>query len=543
MRILAAQINPIVGDLNYNTTLILNAIRRGQAQQADIVLFPELALTGYPPEDLLLLPTFIEAVEQKLKEIVVASQGICVVVGLPRRNPLGKEKKLFNSAAIIHNQTLLGYVDKTLLPTYDVFDERRFFEPGAPTRIWRIADKKVGVTICEDIWQQTGTVTATNYLRNPISELQISSPDFILNLSASPYSFTKFNHRLKVCQGVTQALGCPLILCNQVGANDSLIFDGNSLYVNSIGQFKVAKAFAEDDLWISPGESLEGQSPHICEIEQLYQALVIGVRDYFHKQGLKKACFGLSGGIDSALVACVAAEALGAENLLAIYMPSRFSMSESGRDAQSLCEKLGIRFLIKNIENPFQCYLELFAEDFAERSCDITEENLQSRIRGMILMAFSNKFGYIVLSTGNKSELALGYSTLYGDMCGGLGVINDLTKRQVYALANWINRHEEVIPYFTIERAPSAELRHNQKDSDSMPEYQIVDNIVEAYVEGQQSPEWIANHYGYPLEQVKELVRRIHLNEYKRRQAPVGLRVTEKAFTVGRRFPIVQKWE
>lgn len=542
MRILLVQINPIIGDLKGNTQLILQGIESGRRQGAQIILFPELALSGYPPEDFLLLPHFMNAISAKLDEIVRASVGIGVVLGLPRHNPERLEKTLYNSAAIIDNQRLVGFQNKVLLPTYDVFDEKRYFEPGERLHLWEIQGKRVGITICEDIWQHSGFLQSTYYKRDPVLELKGLNPDFVLNLSASPYSISKFHIRLQVCLRAARTLNCSLLWCNQVGGNDSLIFDGHSLHMRPEGLMQCAKGFAEDVLLADLSQECQVLRIEEHALNDLYQALVLGVRDYFHKLGFKAACLGLSGGIDSALVACIATEALGAKNILAINMPSRYSSPESGWDAAKLAQNLGVRYEEISIEQPFESYLQLLAPYFEGKEPDITEENLQSRIRGMLLMSFSNKFGYIVLSTGNKSELAMGYATLYGDMCGGLGVINDLTKQQVYALAHWVNRHEEIIPWHTIQRAPSAELRLNQKDSDTLPEYDIVDQVLKSYVEEHRSPEEISRCYGYPLPLVESLVRRIHQNEYKRRQAPPGLRVSEKAFSVGRRFPIVQRW-
>lgn len=542
MRIFAAQINPTIGDLQGNTQRIVQMIHQGKEQNADLVLFPELALSGYPPQDLLLLPQFMESIEKYLEEIVQASKGIIVIVGLPRRISFKGEKILHNSAAIIQDQKLLGYVDKALLPTYDVFDERRYFEPGEPAKVWNLNGETIGITICEDLWQHSGFLHSTHYHRDPILELKGQNPTLLLNLSASPYSLHKFTTRLKVCLKTAKTLGCPVILCNQVGGNDSLIFDGHSLAVNKDGLIQCAKGFEEDALLIDI--SLPHPPLHVERhlLNDLFNALVLGLRDYFKKSGFKKACLGLSGGIDSALVASIAAQALGPQNVLAVYMPSRFSSPESSRDAAQLAKNLKIEFQEIPIEGPLESYLNLLAPSFADRPADTTEENLQARIRGMVLMALSNKFGHIVLSTGNKSELAMGYATLYGDMCGGLGVISDLTKQQVYSLAEWINGHEEIIPWNTIQRAPTAELRYDQKDSDSLPDYAIIDTILQAYVEEHQSPQWIAEEYGYPLALVEQLVKRIHTNEYKRRQAPPGLRISEKAFSVGRRFPIVQRW-
>ncbi len=542
MHILVAQINPTIGDLAGNTTLIIQAIQQGKQQGVDLVVLPELALSGYPPEDFILLPHFMEEVSRRLEEIVQATAGIAAIVGLPRYNPHHFEKTLYNSAALIQNQTLIDFADKILLPTYDVFDERRYFEPGECAKIWTLHGKKLAITICEDLWQHSGFLQSTSYRRDPILELKEKHPDCLINISASPYSLDKFHSRSQVCLSAARTLECPVILCNQIGGNDSLIFDGYSLYANQKGLLQCAKGFKVDEMQINLAEAKEPIKIERNNIQDLYRALVLGIHDYFQKLGFKKACLGLSGGIDSAVVACIAAEALGPQNVLAVSMPSRYTSSESLRDASLLAHRLGIDYREIAIEAPFESYLSILTPAFEGKAPDITEENLQARIRGMLLMAFSNKMGYLVLSTGNKSELALGYSTLYGDMCGGLAVIGDVTKQYVYALARWINRQEEVIPKYTIERPPSAELRPNQKDSDSMPEYVVIDQVLQSYVEEHHSPAWIAEHFQIPLSVVQDLVKRIHYNEYKRRQAPPSLRVSEKAFSVGRRFPIVQRW-
>lgn len=543
MRILLAQINPTIGDLAGNARKIKEAFKEGRAQRADIVLFPELCLTGYPPEDFLHLPHFLDAVEETLQDLIQASLGLIAIVGLPRRNPEKTEKKLFNSAAILNHGALVGYYDKMLLPTYDVFDESRFFEPGSSARVWNLWGKRVAITICEDLWQHSALVRYTTYRRDPVLELAAHQPDFVLNLSASPFSVSKISNRLNVCLHAAKSLYCPVILCNQVGGNDSLIFDGYSFYADAEGQLlDYAAGFREDLHLIDLSQQLTSKELEIDPVANLHDALVLGLRDYFHKAGFKKACLGLSGGVDSALVACVAAEALGPENVLGVGMPSRFSSHSSLVDARQLAKNLGILYREIPIEGPFQSYLDLLTPQFDGKPWDSTEENLQARTRGMILMALSNKLGYIVLSTGNKSELAMGYATLYGDMCGGLGVISDVPKMQVYALSKWINREREIIPWSTIQKPPSAELRVNQKDTDSLPEYPIVDAVLEDYVVGYMTPQEIASKHHYPLELVQDLIRRIHAAEYKRRQSPPGLRVSEKAFSVGRRFPIVQKF-
>lgn len=543
MRFLLAQINPTIGDLQGNTKKILEGISLAREQKVDIVVFPELALCGYPPEDLLLLPHFSQALDFFLEKIVKASSDLTVILGMPRNNPHGKEKKLFNSAAIINNQMLVGFQDKSLLPTYDVFNERRYFEPSMKCFVWEIKGKKVGITICEDIWKHSDLVKFTDYQKDPILDLKLQKPDYVINLSASPFQVGKFQDRIQVCKKAALTLDCPVLLCNQVGGNDSLIFDGYSLCVDKSGEvLTYAKGFEEDFLTVDLSQKSYPKVFPINKTKDLYRALVLGVRDYFQKQGFTKACLGLSGGIDSAVVACIAAEALGKDNVLAVLMPSRFSSKGSVDDSLQLVSNLGVLSEQFSIEEPFQAYLDLLKSYFQEKPLDVTEENLQARCRGMILMAISNKLGYIVLSTGNKSELAMGYATLYGDMCGGLSVINDVTKSQVYELATWINRDNMIIPINILRKPPSAELRPNQKDSDTLPEYEIIDNVLKEYVEEHRSPEDISQQYHYPLELVQDLIRRIHFNEYKRRQSPPGLRVSQKSFSVGRRFPIVQRW-
>lgn len=543
MRVLAVQMNPTVGDLEGNTSKILAGLEEARNQNADVVLFPELALSGYPPEDLLLLPLFTEAIQDQLELIVAASEDLCVLVGLPRYTPTGSEKGLYNSAAIICNGKLMGYQDKSLLPTYDVFNERRYFEPGTHTQIWEHNGLRIGVTVCEDIWHHSESVKETYYRCDPIAELKKMNPDVILNLSASPFSKGKINLRHEAVASVAKSLSCPVIYCNQVGGNDSLIFDGHSIYFGADGQLlDIAKGFEEDTLLVDLNEKMSPISYKENETEELYRALVLGLRDYFHKQSFTRACLGLSGGIDSAVVAAIAADALGKENVLGVMMPSRYSTESSKVDANELIQNLGIQGMMIPIEEPFKSFLDLLEPHFEGKSVDTTEENIQARIRGIILMALSNKHGYIVLGTGNKSESAMGYATLYGDMVGGLGVISDVTKREVYALAKWKNRDQEVIPENTLIKAPSAELRPNQKDSDSLPNYDIIDNVVEDYVVKHHSPGQISEEYGYPLDLVVDLVTRIHRNEYKRFQAAPGLRVSHKAFSVGRSFPIVERW-
>lgn len=521
MKIAIAQINPTVGALEENAQKIIRALKI----DADLVLFPEMALTGYPPQDLLLMPAFVQAATEALEMIIPHTKGKIAVIGTIRPNPTPGQKPLFNTAAILEEGKFVGFQDKTLLPEYNVFNERRYFEPAHHTDVWSLKGKKVAITICEDLWQ------LPEYTRNPVVELVDKRPDLVLNLSASPYHTGRFTDRLEVCQKAAKMLGCPLYLCNQVGGNDSLIFDGYSLHLDKRGELVGYGKGFEEDLALQ-GELIE-------PIEELFHALVLGVRDYFHKQGFEKACFGLSGGIDSAVVACIAKHALGAENVLALLLPSRYSTEAGKHEALELVKTLGIGHEEISIEGPFSCFLETLEPHFAGKEPDVTEENLQARIRGILLMAFSNKFGYLLLGTGNKSEMAMGYMTLYGDMCGGLGVLSDVTKGQVYALARWL----KTIPQTTIDKPPSAELAPNQFDHDSLPEYAVIDQVVTAYVEDHLSIDEIVHKHNLPLALVKQLVGKIHSSEYKRQQAPPGLRVTRRAFTVGRHFPIVQKWD
>ncbi len=545
MKVLVVQLNPIVGDLDGNTNKILKSIENGRKKKVDIIIFPELTICGYPPDDLVYHRSFIDAMELHLESIAKASKGLVVIVGLARRTLSEGEKHLHNSAAIIYDQHVIGFQDKCLLPTYDVFDERRYFEPGEGVRIWNIRGKKIGVIICEDIWQHAGYVSYTRYKRDPILALKPLKPDLLLNLTASPYQFQKPDIRVSVCAKAAKTLNCPVILCCQVGANGPLIFDGYSIHVNEKGELiHLAKGFHEDEMLVDLTACVCSCPFRYNMMNNLLEALVLGVKDYFFKLGFKKACLGISGGIDSALVSYIATKALGKENVIGIGMPSRFTREISRSDGRELAKNLGIAYKEISIEKPFESFLKLLEPHFFHKEKDVTEENLQSRIRGMILMALSNKHGYIVLSTGNKSELALGYSTLYGDMCGGLGVIADVTKTQVYNLCRYINEKEEktIILKSIIERPPSAELKLDQIDLDSLPEYGVIDNLLEGYVENYLSIGEVAEKYGIPNELVIDLVQRIHAAEYKRRQGPPILRISKKSFGVGCYYPLVQGW-
>jgi NAD+ synthase (glutamine-hydrolysing) len=545
MRIMVSQLNPKIGDLDGNTRKIIQSIEKARLKRADLILFPELSICGYAPEDLLLHNSFIDGMQQHLEQIVRASSKIAVCVGLARRNLLYGEKGLFNSIAVINNGIVLGFQDKWLLPTYDVFNERRYFEPGQEMRIWEIKGKRVGIVICEDIWQHAGYVDLTRYPRDPIEEVAKLKPDVLLNASASPYQIYKPDVRVEVCKKARTTLQCPVVLCCQVGANDQIVFDGYSVYVDKEGQLAMlGKGFEEDEMLVDLEHKVEPCIMQYNPIETLYEALKLGVRDYFKKSHFEKACLGISGGIDSALVAHIAKDALGAENVIGVYMPSTVTSKESEEDALALCKNLGIQCLTIPIVEPVEAFTHLLTPFFQGKAEDVTEENLQSRARGMILMSLSNKHGYIVLSTGNKSEVATGYCTLYGDMCGGLGVIGDVMKTQVYQLARYLNQKagKAVIPQRTIDKPPSAELRPGQIDLDSLPDYQIVDHVLQGYVEDYLRVDNIAQKYQIPIETVLNLVRRIHQAEYKRRQGPPIIRVSKKSFGVGRHYPIVQGW-
>lgn len=540
MKIMAAQLNPIIGDLIGNTDKVLKAIEVARNQGIDIVSFPEMTLCGYAPEDLVLHRSFIDEMEKCLDIIVRESVGITALVGLVRKNAVHEEKSLLNSAAVISDGKLLGFHDKWLLPTYDVFDERRYFSRGKQINVWNIKGIRIGVLICEDMWQNAGEeISGTSYPWDPVKELVVYKPDILFNLTASPFQSRKADIRVQVCQAATKTLKCPVVYTCQVGANGPVIFDGYSLFVDREGNLKqVAKGFQEDYMVIDLSARGNVLGFEHDPMYDMMSALKLGVHDYFEKSGQKKAVIGLSGGIDSALVAVIAKEALGSENVTAIFMPTRYSSNESFEDAKKLAENLQIEFKNIAIDPLFQNFLDLLHPYFKEEVVDVTEENIQARIRGLILMAFANKFSSLVLCTGNKSELALGYCTLYGDMCGALSVIGDVLKTECYQLARWINREKEIIPIRILEKAPSAELKHGQKDADTLPPYELIDKVIRGYVEEYHSIEEIAKIYGIDEEIVRGVVRRIYKAEHKRRQAAPSLRISKKSFAAGRRKPL-----
>lgn len=537
MKIFIGQKNPVIGDISQNVAAIVAAIQQAKNEGCDLVVFPEMAICGYCPDDLLFASGFVAACERGLGHIIECAKDIAVIVGTVRPTQTTPAKPFRNSAAVIIDGKLAGFQDKCLLPTYDVFDEWRYFEPAKTERVWQIGDKKVAITICEDIWPAFDPFCQARYQDDPLAGLDEKDLDLLVNISASPYSLGKIERRKLMVKQVAKRLQCPVLLVNQVGADDGLLFDGSSCLVSAKGELLFqAKSFAEDLSVVA-----SNNEPQCIPGEELYKALVMGVKDYFAKQGFQKAMVGLSGGVDSAVVACIAKEALGSENVLGVLLPSRYTSEISSEDAQYLAQNLGIKTEVLSIESAFKAVVETLEPAFKGRSQDVTEENIQSRLRAILLMGLSNKLGYLVLNTGNKSELAMGYTTLYGDAIGSICVLGDLLKTQVYEVSRYINQAFGSIPERVITREPTAELRFGQKDSDSLPEYALLDPIVDDFVVHNFSATEIAEKRGVPLMLVQAVILKIYQNEYKRRQVPFALRVSEKAFSVGRRVPIVHK--
>jgi NAD+ synthase (glutamine-hydrolysing) len=541
MKIALAQINTTVGDIGGNRNRILEAAGKSRDMGADLAVFPELCLTGYPPRDLLGLHGFVDSNLRALQEIAAQTESMGIIVGFVDRNPKKEGRNFYNSAAFLAHGRIQAVVHKTLLPTYDVFDEDRYFESAESVQLVRFGGKTLGISICEDAWNSEDFWSRPLYSTDPIRSQVEKGADLLINISASPYEMGKPRFRFQMLLDHVQKHHVPLVYVNLVGGNDDLLFDGNSLVLGKNGNvIAQGRAFTED-LMLVDMESTEDHGYNEGEeLDNLFRALVMGTHDYTHKCGFKSAVLGLSGGIDSAVVACIAAEALGPDNVLGISMPSIYSASESFEDARSLSRNLRIRFDTIPIKPMFDAYRESLAGAFAGLPENEAEENLQARIRGTLLMALSNKLGNMVLSTGNKSELAAGYCTLYGDMVGGLAVISDVPKTMVYKLAAHINRHRDIIPRNTIERAPSAELRPNQTDQDTLPEYEILDGILKSRIEEQLSAEEIVAK-GYERQTIDRIIRMIQVNEYKRRQAAIGLKVTTRAFGTGRRMPVAIK--
>lgn len=547
MKIALVQLNYHIGDFKVNSGKIISAIRQARDSGAELAVFAELAITGYPPRDFLEFDDFILQSEESVLEIAAVCKGIAAIIGAPTRNLTGKGKPLFNSAIFINEGNVQKLTHKSLLPNYDVFDEYRYFEPNAEFELIHFNGKKLAVTICEDIWN-IGEIPL--YKRFPLDELKQCHPDLVINIAASPFYYNQGMVRRKVLRENALKYGLPVVYVNHVGAQTELIFDGGSMVCDTGGNIRESLAlFSEDFKVVDINELYYRQEPaaeveipeSIVDIGLVYQALVTGIRDYFGKMGFKKAILGLSGGIDSAVTMALAAEALGSANVRGILLPSEYSSGHSIDDARTLAENLGSPADLISIENAYKAFETSLQPFFAGLPFGLAEENLQARTRAVLLMAMSNKFGYILLNTSNKSEAAVGYGTLYGDMCGGLSVLGDVYKTDVYKLAAYINRDREIIPVNSITKPPSAELRPDQKDSDSLPEYDLLDRLLYQYIEKRKGPREL-ELMGFDSALVTRVLRMINMNEWKRYQTPPILRISPKAFGMGRRMPIVGKY-
>jgi NAD+ synthase (glutamine-hydrolysing) len=573
VKIALAQIDPTVGDFTGNLEKIIAASRRAAGLGARLTVFSELAICGYPPADFLEKPSFLARCCTAVDELAEATRdlptAVLAGVALPTRRDDGKPacptdrgpqeahsaswggtnrstsvacKSAFNAAVLLDRGQLLLEQHKRLLPFYDVFDEQRYFSPSGPQKIVELDGARLAVTICEDAWNDKNFWPRRLYSVDPMEELMREHPALHINLSSSPFWHSKRALRREMLAAIARRDGIPVLMCNQVGGDDSLIFDGSSIALNARGELIAqAASFEEDLVVVDPFNASAIPAPEDDDTEAAYRALVLGTRDYVRKCGFRKALVGLSGGIDSALVAAIATEALGAENVIAVGMPSPYSSAGSVDDSRQLAANLGIRFETISISALFAEFQHALEPLFAGTKPDITEENIQSRTRGVLLMALSNTFGALVLTTGNKSEMAVGYCTLYGDMVGALAVIGDLVKTRVYAVCHWLNRDREIIPEAILTKPPSAELRPGQMDTDSLPPYEVLDPILEAYVERYETPEQIARKRGFPLDLVQQVVRLVERSEYKRQQAAPVLKVTSKSFGMGRRFQIAVK--
>ena len=544
MKIALAQLNYHIGNFEGNLEKMQGMVTKAKALKADIVVFGELATCGYPARDFLEFDDFIKKSYASVEALTEMAKGIAIVVGSPSRNPKPEGKDLFNSAFFLADGKIKHVQHKTLLPTYDIFDEYRYFEPADEWHILTFKGKKIALTVCEDVWN-VGNENPL-YKICPMDHMMPHKPDFMINISASPFAYDHAGERLHTVRTNVERYKVPMFYCNMVGGQTDIIFDGGSLVISPDGQIFDEMPFFEECLKVYDLDSvlrgdIEKQQSKDNTIQLIHDALIVGIQDYFRKMNLKKAIFGLSGGIDSAVVAALSARALGADNVRCLLMPSQYSSDHSVNDARQLAEKLGIQYDIVPIESVFESYMGVLKPHFFGMPFNITEENIQARVRGMMLMAFSNKFGNILLNTSNKSEMAVGYGTLYGDMCGGLAVIGDVYKTQVYELANYINKDSEVIPLSTLTKPPSAELRPNQKDSDSLPEYDILDKVLYQYIEKRQGPkELIA--MGFDEKLVARILRLVNINEFKREQTAPVIRISSKAFGTGRRMPIVGKY-
>lgn len=544
MKIALAQLNYHIGNFDANTQKIIEGINAAKSKGADLVVFAELAICGYPPRDFLEYEEFIALCEQSVSAIATHCVDIACIIGSPVKNDVLQGKDLFNAAYFIEDGAVKAITKKALLPTYDVFDEYRYFEPATVFNCIDFKGKRIALTICEDLWNINDNPL---YVSNPMDELIKEKPDVMINIAASPFSYTHDDERIKVLGHNASKYQLPLFYVNQVGAQTEIIFDGGSLVFDADGSMKAEMKYFEEDLQVfdlAEIENVKNKYPgqqRANDIEQIHDALILGIRDYFQKSGFSKAVLGLSGGIDSAVVCALACRALGAENVMAVLMPSKFSSDHSVQDALDLVNNIGCMHEIVPIKEIAEAFDQTLAPAFKGLPFNLAEENIQARIRGIINMAMSNKFGYILLNTSNKSECAVGYGTLYGDMCGAIGVIGDVYKMQVFELARYINKDGEIIPVNTIVKPPSAELRPDQKDSDSLPEYEILDKILYQHIEMKQGTTAIINQ-GFDEALVKRILRMVNIAEFKRYQTPPILRVSPKAFGMGRRMPIVGKY-
>jgi len=543
VKIALGQINPTVGDFENNAAKIIEFAQRARSGGAELVVFSELCVCGYPPRDLVEKHAFVEANCRTASRIAESTRGIALIVGLvtPAQSETGKS--VMNSAALLRDGRMEFIQSKMLLPTYDVFDEMRNFAPAKHQEVIPFAGRKLALTVCEDAWNDKHFWDRRLYGIDPVEMLMTAGGDFVINISASPFHIGKREFRTRMLAAIARQYKAPLVMVNQVGGNDQLVFDGSSLALGPDGRVVAqAKSFEEDIVFFDTETMAGDMHPQVEGTEaSAYAALVLGTRDYVRKCGFERVTIGISGGIDSALTACIAVDALGAENVTGVGMPGPYSSPGSIQDARALAGNLGIHFETLPIGKVFDDFRQTLRPTFAGRPEDVTEENIQARIRGTLLMALSNKFGALVLTTGNKSELAVGYCTLYGDMVGGMAVISDVPKTMVYRLARYVNSLRPLIPQATIEKPPSAELRPNQTDQDTLPPYEVLDTILEDYIEDLKTPEQIAAERHYDLALVRKVARMVERSEYKRQQAAPGIKITEKAFGMGRRFPIAQK--
>ncbi len=545
MKIAVAQLNYHIGHFEENVRKMLEAVAEAKSQGADIICFGELATCGYPPRDFLEFDDFVRLAEKAVADLAKAAQGIAIVVGSPQRNPVLEGKDLFNAVYFLAEGRVQHVQHKTLLPTYDVFDEYRYFEPGTQHQVVEYGYKRIALTVCEDIWDLPAIQANPLYTIIPMDEMAAQRPDVMINVSASPFSYRQAATRIGVVRANVERYGIPMFYINHVGAQTELVFDGGSIVMSPDGMLYDELPYFEEAVRVYDLEAVVAggrtQEQEKDKIALIHDAIVTGVRDYFGKLGFRQAILGLSGGIDSAVTAVLAARALGPENVRVVLMPSQFSSGHSVKDAQELAENAGMPYDVIPVQKVYESFMSELSPLFGDLPFNVTEENLQARIRGIYLMALSNKFGNILLNTSNKSEMAVGYGTLYGDMCGGLSVIGDVYKTQVFELARYINKDGVVIPVNTITKPPSAELRPNQKDSDSLPDYAILDEILFQYIEKRQGPQDLIDK-GFEESLVRRVLRLVNINEFKRHQTAPVIRVSPKAFGMGRRMPIVGRY-